>query len=106
MVTDAAPQVKRQRLAHVLTELAGRDIRWFLQTARTGFSRGVDPPIQIRPPCIRQPSMLDGAAITASAGPFSFRGGAQHARGVWPENSNGGPRAGRYRRISEVMLLL
>ena len=68
----------------MLTELAGRDIRWFLQTARTGFSRGVDPPIQIRPPCIRQPSMLDGAAIAASAGPFSFRGGAQHARGVSP----------------------
>jgi len=29
-------------LAHVLAGQAGRDIRWFLKTARTGFSHGVE----------------------------------------------------------------
>ena len=75
---------RRQRLAYVLAGQAGRDIRWFLKTARTGFSHGVE--IHLPKSGLHASANLnmDRNDLSLQPSTIFIPGGVQTARGVSP----------------------
>src|SRR5215207_5674000 len=81
-VAGATPRDERQRLAHVLTGRAGRDLRWSLNAARTDLLYGVGCHLPITGLHASATRHVGEIFRRSTPDHFLLRGGARDALGI------------------------